>query len=112
MCSAGWNEYNLMPDVAIVLSRMYVNKKHRARYLVGKNILPEILKETERYNRLWITVNSYNKTITDWFTRSSEDKQPTLFADWPEIYKQFIPIGKHEVYYTIQDVIEYRKQND
>lgn len=32
ICSAGWNEYGLNPDIALLLTRTYVNTKYRAQY--------------------------------------------------------------------------------
>lgn len=106
ICSAGWNRYELDPTIALVLTRMYVNKAYRAQYLVGKNILPILLEETANYDRVWITSNQHNKSIYKWFSRAAEGKNPSLFNQWPEIYKKFKPIGQREVYYTIQDVVE------
>jgi len=106
VCSAGWNEYDLEPTIALVLTRMYVNKAYRTQYLVGKNILPILLEETSNYNRVWITSNQYNKSIYNWFSRAAEGKNPSLFNNWPDIYKKFKPIGQKEVYYTLQDVVE------
>jgi len=113
ICSAGWNEYDLDPTIALVLTRMYVNKEHRAQYYVGKNILPILLNETSNYNRVWITSNQHNKSIYRWFSRAADGKNPTLFNSWPEIYKKFKPIGQREVYYTLQDVVELNRiKND
>lgn len=109
ICSAGWNEYDLDPTIVLYLTRMYVNKAYRAMYYVGTHILPLILAETTHYERAWITSNKHNKAIYDWFERASAGKQTSLFNNWPEIYRQFKPIGKREVYYTEQYIVEYDK---
>ncbi len=106
VCSAGWNEYALECDIALVLTRMYVSKEYRTQYLVGNHILPQLLDETATYNKVWITTNQYNRSIYNWFSRAAEGRNPTLFNSWPEIYKSFKPIGQKEVYYTLQDVVE------
>jgi hypothetical protein len=109
ICSAGWNEYDLEPTIALALTRMYVNTEYRTQYYVGNNILPTILEETASYSRVWITSNSHNKMIYRWFERSAQGKRTSLFNDWPDIYRGFVPIGQHEVYYTMQDVAELKR---
>jgi hypothetical protein len=106
VCAAGWNEYDLDPTIALLLTRMYVNKRYRATYPVGTNILPLILAEINRYDKAWITSNKHNNAIYNWFNRSAQGKKASLFNSWPDIYKQFKPIGTKEVYYTEQDVVE------
>jgi hypothetical protein len=111
MCSLGWNEYDLDPTVALVLARMYIAPEFRGQYIIGKHVLPKVLQEASRYDRIWITANEHNKTIYNYFERANSGKRTTLFNDWPEIYKRFKPIGKHMVYYTPQWVAEYTKEN-
>ena len=106
ICSAGWNEYDLDSNIALLLTRTYVNKRYRAQYNVGNYILPKAILETESYPYCWITSNKHNKAIDAWFSRVENKKQPTLFNNWPEIYKRFKPIGKKDIYYTVQDVYE------
>lgn len=101
--SAGWNEYD---DVALVLTRAYIPKGIRGRNIMSKYLFPIILKETEEYNRLWITFNDYNSVIYQGFVRQAEGKSNMI---WPEEYKKFVPIGKRTVYYTDQYVVEYKK---
>lgn len=113
VCSAGWNNYELETDVALVLSRMYVVPEYRGQYLVGKNILPLCIAETADYGRVWATVNDYNITIYKYFERIHSGKRATLFNDWPEIYRQFKPLGRRSIYYTDQWVAELnRTKND
>jgi hypothetical protein len=113
VCSAGWNNYELETDVALVLSRMYVIPEYRGQYLVGKNILPLCIAETTDYGRVWATVNDYNITIYKYFERIHSGKRATLFNDWPEIYRQFKPLGRRSIYYTDQWVAELnRTKND
>jgi hypothetical protein len=109
ICSAGWNEYDLDSTIALALTRMYVNTEYRAQYYVGNHILPVILEETINYPRVWITSNNHNKMIYRWFERAASGKRTTLFRDWPDIYRGFVPIGQHEVYYTMQDVAELKR---
>lgn len=106
ICSAGWNEYELDSTIALLLTRMYVNTRYRTQYFVGKHILPQTIEEAQHYNKLWITSNSHNVMIYNWFSRAAEGKRTSLFNNWPDIYKKFKPVGKREVYYTIQDVVE------
>lgn len=109
VCSAGWNEYDLNRNIALALTRAYVDPKYRTQYYMGKYILPEIIKSTEMYQHLYITSNNYNDTIYQWFVRAEQGKSPGMFNDWPEIYRKFKPIGKQDIYYTEQYVVEYQR---
>lgn len=106
VCGAGWNEYELDSDIALVLTRMYVAPKYRVNYHVANYILPEILKEVTHYKHVWATVNEYNKALYEWFVRDRLGKRTALFNDWPDIYRKFKPIGKKNIYYTDQYIIE------
>jgi hypothetical protein len=109
ICSAGWNEYDLDPTIVLYLTRMYVNMRYRTMYYVGTHILPLILAETSQYDRAWITSNKHNRMIYNWFDRAANGKQTALFGDWPDIYRQFKPIGIREVYYIEQNVVELKR---
>lgn len=110
VCSVGWNEYDLNPTVALLLTRMYITPAYRAQYIIGKTVLSQMISEAENYSRLWITANNHNRSIYTYFERASQNKRTVLFNDWPDIYKRFKPIGKQVVYYTEQWVAEYDKQ--
>lgn len=110
--SAGWNEYELDRSIAFALSRMYTYPDQRGKYQIANHILPMTLRETEKYQRVWLTVNEHNMTLYKWFLRSASGKSTSLSNDWPDIYKKFKPIGKHNVYYTEQWVVEYQKERD
>ena len=112
MASAGWNEYDLEPSTALVLSRMFVSPSHRGSYILGKEILPKMLTEVDKYSKIWMTVNEHNKSLYKWFERMNENKRPSLFNNWPEIYTNFKPIGKKNVYYTPQYVVELKRENN
>jgi hypothetical protein len=106
IASAGWNENTA--NVALALTRMYVSKAYRNTFIVGKMILPIIIEQTTEYEKLWMTVNDYNKPLYDWFVRN---KDTSFSLGWPDIYKKFIPIGVEIVNYTPQYVVEYRKSS-
>ena len=110
MCSAGWNRYDLDHNVALLLTRMYVDPIHRFKYIIGNNVLPIMIQEAILYDKLWITANDYNRSIYRYFERASQNKRPVLYNDWPDIYKRFKPIGQKTVYYTSQWIAEYDKQ--
>jgi hypothetical protein len=95
IASSGWYHYN--EDTALVLTRMLVTPKYRTSYIVGHELLPLMIERTSTYSNVWITCNEYNKPIYDWFSRSSEGKSPSLYRNWPEVYKKFKPIGQHTV---------------
>ena len=109
VCSAGWNEYELNTDIALILTRAYVNPKHRVQYNMGKYILPEIIKNAIHYKHLYITADSHNSAIYQYFVRAHLGKRTAMFGDWPDIYKKFKPLGKQTVYYTEQYVAEYQR---
>jgi hypothetical protein len=104
IASAGWNEHT--SETALVLTRMYVSKAYRKTFIVGKIILPIIIEQTVAYEKLWMTINDYNKPLYNWFVRN---KDTNFSLGWPDIYKQFTPIGKAIVNYTTQYVVEYRR---
>lgn len=106
VCSAGYNQYDLDSNVALALTRAYIDPKYRAKYFMGEYILPKIIDNTLGYDHVYITADSYNSAIYQWFVRANEGKRPTMFNDWPEIYKKFKPIGKKNIYYTEQYVVE------
>jgi hypothetical protein len=106
ICSAGYNEYDLDNTIALALTRAYINTKHRTKYYMGEHILPKIIENTIQYKHLYITADSHNSAIYQWFVRANEGKRPTMFQHWPDIYKKFKPIGKKYIYYTEQYVVE------
>jgi hypothetical protein len=110
ICSAGWNEYDLDKSTAFALTRMYTDPAHRGKYLVANNILPKTLEETSEYENVWMTVNRHNKVLYSWFVRASQNKRTALFNDWPDIYKNFKPIGEKMIYYTPQYVVELKRE--
>ena len=105
--SAGWNPYTA--DIALALTRAYVVKKFRTKYLIAELLMPKILEESNEYPKLWITCNEYNKSIYQAFVKMSNNRSAGLFNPWPDIYKQFTPIGKQIVNYTEQYVAELKR---
>ena len=108
ICSAGWNEYELDSDIALMMTRFYVMPEYRKKYYATSHILPKALEEAKDYKHIWMSMNEYNKSLYTWFDRAAKGKLPGLFDYWPEIYRKFVPIGKHDIYYTEQYVVEYR----
>lgn len=106
--SAGWNPYT--NDTALALTRAYIIKDYRTEYLMAELLMPRILEESKEYPKLWITCNEYNKSIYNAFVKLSKNQTAGLFNPWPEIYRQFIPIGKKIVNYTEQYVAELRRE--
>ena len=109
ICSAGYNEYELDQTIALALTRDYINPKFRAKYFMGEYILPNIIESTIQYKHLYITADSHNSTIYKWFDRTHQGKRPAMFNNWPDIYRNFKPIGKKTIYYTEQYVMEYQR---
>lgn len=109
IASAGWNQYLVEKNVCLLLTRMYVNPKYRNKFQIGKYILPKMLDETLNFKFLWITCNEYNKNIYNWFQRNADKKSGSLCNQWPDIYKNFVPIGKKNIHSTEQYVVEYRR---
>lgn len=109
VCSAGYNEYGLDPSIALALTRAYVEPKYRTKYYMGQYILPKIIEATRNYDHLYITADSHNSAIYQWFVRANEGKSPGMFNDWPDIYRKFKPLGKLTIYYTDQYVAEYKE---
>jgi hypothetical protein len=108
VCSAGWHEYELDSSIALLLTRLYITPEHRTKNYAGTYLLPKALSESENYKHIWMTVNEYNKGLYAWFDRAQQGRRTSLFHTWPEIYKKFVPIGKRDIYYTEQYVVEYQ----
>ena len=109
VCSAGWNQYELDSSIALALTRAYVDPKYRTKYYMGEYILPKIIDSTRDYEHLYITADSHNSAIYQWFVRANDGKCPTMFHQWPDIYRKFKPIGKKNIYYTEQYVAELNR---
>jgi acyl carrier protein/GNAT superfamily N-acetyltransferase len=109
--SAGWNEYETDPSIAFALTRMYVDPEYRGQYYIAQNILSKTLNETKKYDKIWLTVNKYNKRLYDWFVRADQNKRTALFNDWPDVYRKFKPIGEKTIYNTLQYVVELTRNN-
>jgi hypothetical protein len=109
VCSAGYNEYDLDQTIVLALTRAYVNPKYRTKYCMGEYILPKIIENTKQYEHLYITADSHNSAIYQWFVRANDGKRPTMFHQWPDIYRKFKPIGKKNIYYTEQYVVELNR---
>lgn len=107
MASAGWNKYD--DSTALLLTRAYIANENRGRYIFAETILQEMIDACSSFDRVWITCNKYNKAIYDWFCRAESGKQPALFNNWPDIYRQFTPIGIQTVYNTDQYAVQLRK---
>lgn len=111
ICSAGWNEYVFNPDIALLLSRLYITPKYRSQFYPGNYILPLIMNESVNYRHRWITVNDYNKPFYNMIARLSKSS-PSAPSHWPQIYKKFKPIGEHRVHDVLQWVVEYDNNLD
>ena len=107
VCSAGWNMYD--NDTALVLTRAYVSPEYRTAYVMAEYLLPLMIESCSEFKNVWITCNKYNKAIYNWFYRAQSGKRPALFANWPEIYSRFSPIGLKTVYGTEQYVVQLLK---
>lgn len=107
---AGWNEYDEDPNIALLLTRVYIAPEYRANYFLTKYFLPAMLPEALRYSKIWMTFNSYNKVIYDWFIKINNSGQDGFVAKKFPIFKSFKPIGVQLIYFTDQYVIEYQKQ--
>ena len=109
VCSAGWNEYESDPTIAFALTRMYTSKEYRGQFLIAQHILTKTLLETERYPNVWLTVNEHNKSLYEWFVRVGRYRKTNLANQWPEVYRQFKPVGRRVIYNTTQYVVELKR---
>lgn len=107
VCSSGWNRYN--DSTALVLSRSYVDPAYRTQYLMAELLLPTMIEETSGYQHTWLTCNKNNPILYEWFVRAEQGKRTAMFAEWPEIYKKFKPIGEMNIYYTQQMVAQLER---
>jgi len=107
VCSAGWHPYKPIPDVALVLSRMFIAPEMRAKYIVGNSILPIMIQETMSFEKVWGTCNEHNKIMYKWLVRNETQNE---IGNWPDIYKNFKPIGQKIINNTLQYVLEYQRE--
>lgn len=108
--SAGWNPYTYRNQkIALGLTRCYISKEYRSKWLLSKYFLPKILQETISYKKIWFTMNQYNRTIYKGFELLSKGKNAGLGEHWPKIFNMFIPIGIKTVYSTKQYVVEFNR---
>lgn len=112
ICSAGWNQYEEDHEIAFALSRMYTAVSHRSNYYVAKYILPQALEEVKDYPRVWLAMNDHNSVMYKWFERTAAGRSSGLFNNWPDIYREFRPIGKKQIYNTLQFVVELKRGNE
>ena len=98
--SAGWNRYT--DDIALCMTRLYVDKEYRSNYFMGNLLLPRMFEETKDYKKVWMTFNRYNKALYDWISRKNTDGKNI----WPDIWFRFEPIGIQSVYNTQQYVVQ------
>lgn len=105
--SAGWNHYT--DNTALVLTRAYIVPKYRTKNLMSEYFLPRIFSEASGYEKLWITCNDYNKSIYNGLVKLSKGQSAGWVNTWPEIYKNFKPIGSRLVNNTPQYIAEYQK---
>ena len=61
--SAGWNEYDLNKDIALLLTRMYTEPNYRMNYHIANNILPLALAESKRHKHLFEGMNIARKEL-------------------------------------------------
>lgn len=102
ICSAGWNRYAEYDNVALILSRMFIDPEHRGKYLIGSHILPICLGESIiNHQKLWMTYHVVNHKTKKWFDRWRNNSMV------PHDYKKFLYIGIKTIYYTQQYVYEY-----
>jgi hypothetical protein len=107
LASAGWYKYN--EDTCLLMTRMLVIPEYRTQYIVAPLLLPIMLEKTKDYENIWMTFNEYNKPLYDWFVRVNSGKSAALHNGWPELYKQFKPLGKKIVNGMEQYVVALEK---
>jgi hypothetical protein len=105
---AGWNEYELDPSIALVMTRLFVCKEYRTTYIGGNTFLPIILTEVEKYNRVLITLNKHNKLLYDGIVKYQANPN-SFYKFWPKDYFRFKPMGTENIYYTDQYILELER---
>lgn len=108
IASAGWHPYNT--DVALLLSRMLVIPEYRGSYILAETVLESMINQSKNYKHQWISFNEYNLILYKWFERVDQGKAGALFNNWPKIYSRFKPVGKKEINYTLQYVVELKNK--
>jgi hypothetical protein len=91
LCCSGWNVYDPEPST-VLISRSYTPPEHRFKYYLGNVTLPQQLRETMQYKNIWISFNTWNDRLHQRFVRAAAGERGV--NGWPEIYWQFLPMGK------------------
>lgn len=105
-CCAGWCQYDGEPSTAIGINRLYTDPKYRFNYYGGTVVLPQSLEESKHYKNIWLTFNEWNARLHDRFVKAAAGERVN---DWPEIYHQFLPIGKKIIYNVPQFVVAMKR---
>lgn len=108
--SAGWNQYEYDPSIALIITRLYISPKYRRRLLMSEYILPKIIEETKEYFHTYVTVNEYNRNLYNSFIRARNKK--VLRHPHIELYRNLVPRGKMNIYFTEQEVLEYSRHEN
>ena len=100
---------SLSISVEMISQAITGSKLNRNGILQRLEIIEETLVETEKYPNVWLTVNEHNKSLYEWFVRVSRYKKTNLVNQWPEVYRQFKPLGQRVIYNTTQYVVELKR---
>lgn len=108
VCSAGWNEYELDPTIALGFTRLFVPEIHRKNFYASQYLTDKIINDTQNYDKLWLghgqeAIHVYNRYV--YFYENGKNK----YENYPNLYSRFKPIGEKEIYYSKQWVVEYIK---
>lgn len=102
ICSAGWNKFIYTESTAVLLTRTYVHPKYRGNYVIGHQLLPICVGESQIDHKiLWITFNQHYKKVYMWFAKMRN--KPNV----PSIWRKFNYVGLKNVYNTQQHVYQY-----
>lgn len=105
--STGWNSYEYNPEIALVLTRTYVNPKYRGKLLMAKYVLPDILMKVKEFKHVYVTVNKFNTKLITSFEKLLKSKRQ--LNSNAKMYKNLVPKGIMNIYFTDQYVFEFIK---
>jgi len=109
MACSGYYKYT--DEIALILTRTYTSPMARHNHYLGKYLIPLMIEETKHYEKVWATVNEYNKQWYEWVMKSKSKSKSSLIngPDYMKSWAKFKPIGKQVVNYVEQYVLELDK---
>lgn len=103
--------YQVTEDGVAILTRLFVVPHYRMRLFI-QHLLAELVRSLSARDdlvldtRVYLTFNSYNAVLYEWFVRRAEGRGSAVGKQWPEVFSVFKPAGLQMVNSVEQFVCE------